>query len=362
MSLVVAGIERSDADAFFARRTRDDDRIGATEAWLHEQLLDAAFDGATPTVCRRRLAISAPGVPVVYSYKCTPRDSSSFRMLAEPGGTGITVAEQVQLSRTLIDRVIDHLCWEGARAPANAMLDVLLPADADSYAAWHGGLGFGLETNDCGPELRVYVNVRHGDLLARWQRLVDAIGEIADERAEPALREIVDIASPRAVPAGLGFAMDERGVRAIRLYCGMSEASADGAASALPRVLSAAMPNVAGFLRSYVESFGELVSQDATVAYDFIVHDGLLHPTVSRFKIDVFCEQVSRRDGERLMAWLEAQLCSRGLPVSGIYGFLNDLDDAFRGATLQYISLGCSDRGDELTVYCIPGDPTRWAE
>ena len=362
MSVVVAGIERSDADAFFDRRTRDDDRIGAIDAWLHEQLLDAAFCDATQTVCRRRLAISAAGVPVVYSYKCTPRDRSSFRMLAEPGGTGITVAEQVELSRALLDRAIKHFAWINACTPVNAMLDALLPSDPDSYAAWHGGIGFGFESSDRGPELRVYVNVRHGDLLARWQRIVDAIGEIADERTEPALREIVDIASPRAVPAGLAFAMDDRGVTGLRVYCGMSDASADGVTAALPRVLSAAAPSIAAFLRSYVDSCGELVSQDVTVAYDFAAHDGLLHPTVARYKVDVFCERVSGGDRDGLMAWLKAQVVSRDLPASGLYRFLNDVDEQFGGSALQYVSLGSRDRGEELSVYCIPGDPARWAE
>ena len=361
MSLLVSGIERRDANAFFVARRVLCDRISAADAWLHEQLLDAAFDDTAQTVCRRRLAISAAGVPVVYSYKCSPRDPANFRMLAEPGGTGITVAEQVQLSRTLIDRVIDHLAWENARVPANAILDVLLPSDPDFYAAWHGGIGFGLETSERRPELRVYVNVRHGDLLARWQRLVDAVGEIADERAEPALREIVDVASPRAVPAGLALAIDDRGVTGLRLYCGMTDASAAGATAALPGVLAAAAPRIAGFLTSYVESFGDLVSQDITIAYDFVVRDGLLHPTVARYKTDVYCELVSKQHGERLMAWVEGQLISRGLDPSCLYRFLNDVEAAFGGYALQYVSLGSRDRGDELTVYCIPGDPAKWS-
>jgi hypothetical protein len=363
--LIVAGVERSDADAFFAsRRAGCDDRISSTEAWLHEQLLDAAFDDTAQTICRRRLAISAAGVPVVYSHKCSPRSRASFRMLAEPGGTGVTVAEQVQLSRALINRVIDHLGWEDARVPANAILDVLLPPEPSFYTAWHGGIGLGLEVGDRGPELRVYVNVRHGDLRVRWQRLVDAVGEIADERAEPALREIVDIASPRAVPAGLALAIDGRGVTALRLYCGMTDASAGGVTAALPRLHAGAAPSITQFLRSYAECFGDPIGQDVTVAYDFVVLDGLLSPTASRYKADVFCEPVSGRHGDRLMAWLEAQLATRGLGggVSELHRFLNDVEDAFGAFTLQYVSLGCSDRGDEVTVYCIPGDPTRWAE
>lgn len=350
---------RRRAAAHFVRWSRRCGGVSATDAWLHQQLLDAAFDEAPQTVCRRRLAISSLGVPVVYSHKCRTGDRPAFRLLAEPGGTSITVAEQVQLSRALLDRVFDHFEWDRARAPVNAILDVLLPTDIEEYSTWHGGLGFGFECGDSGQELRVYCNVRHGDLRLRWQRVVDAIGEIADERAEPALREIVDISSPRAVPAGLALALNDRGVTGVRVYCGLCDATGEGAVAALPRALASSASSIRAFVQQYCATFGDLVSQEITLAYDFAVRDGLMHPSVARYKVDVYCEAVSRRERARLIAWAENQLLARGLAPSDLQVFLVDLDDAFTGSTLQYLSLACRKKEEEITVYCIPGDPSQ---
>jgi hypothetical protein len=356
LTLAFAPVERRSADALFARWARRRGANSAAESWLHQLLLGAAFDEAPQTVCRRRLAISSSGVPVVYSHKFTRRERPAFRMLAEPGGTSITVAEQVLLSRALLDQVFDHCAWSEARAPVNAMLDVLLPADFEDFSTWHGGLGFGLDCGDGGPELRIYCNVRHGDLRIRWQRLVDAIGEIADQRAEPALREIVDLSSPRAVPAGLALAFDDRGVTGVRVYCGLSDATAGGAVAALPRAFASSASSIHGFVTQYCAAFGDLVSQDITLAFDFAVRDGLMHPRVARYKVDIYCEAVSRRERAGLIAWTENQLLARGLPRSDLQLFLVDLDDTFSGSTLQYLSLGCRKEEEEITVYCIPGD------
>ncbi|MFL5605073.1 MAG: hypothetical protein ACJ8AD_01380, partial [Gemmatimonadaceae bacterium] len=178
-------VERADAEAFFdAWRERyaaaPSDRDGVV---LHDQLLAAAFDTAGSPVPRRRLAMSNAGVPVVYSHKTTRRGGAPrFRLLAEPGGTGITVAEQILLSRDLLARMSRDLGWQRACDQVNAVLDQLIPTDADAVADWHGGLGFGLEIGERGPELRLYCNVRHGDLTSRWQRFADAVGVLAGAR------------------------------------------------------------------------------------------------------------------------------------------------------------------------------------
>src|SRR5204862_6353352 len=125
------------------------------------QLLDIAFEEAPTRPARRRLAITTSGVPVVYSHKCSARPSSAaFRMLAEPGDSSRTIAEQILLSREFLHRVSDDLGWQRAIDRVDAVLDVLLPSDPAATADWHGGLGFGLEIDDEGPELRLYCNVR----------------------------------------------------------------------------------------------------------------------------------------------------------------------------------------------------------
>ena len=148
----------------------------------------------------------------------------------------------------------------------------------------------------------------------------------------------------------LVLALDDVVITAIRLYCGMTDASPASVTAALPVVRAGAAPGISAFLRSYAESFGPLVTQDVTVAYDFVARDGLLHPAVARYKADVYCEAASRRDSDRLLSWLEGQIALRGLDVSGLYRFINDVVDAFGGATVQYASLGCSDRGDATST------------
>ncbi len=351
--------ERARADAFFttwharhgAYRSSSD-----VASWLHEQLLDATFEEAPSCPAQRRLAISTPGVPVVYSHKCTRRrESPRFRMLAEPGGTATTVAEQIVLSRDLLHRISCQLGWQRATGRIDAVLDLLLPSDPEAFAEWHGGLGFGLEVGDGGPELRLYCNVRQGDLTSRWQRFADAVGELADESAEPAFREILHLAAPRTFPVGLALAIGGGELRGIRLYCGLSDATSDSAIAAAPGSFAESASVIRRFVDSYRASLGDLGEHEITLGYDFAARNELLWPAVMRYKVDLWCEEASNLDRARLIAWAEDQIESFGMDRSGLRSFFTDLDGAFDGWTLQYLSLGCRNGSEELTAYCIPG-------
>ena len=360
----IALLDRRRVEAFFGAwdaRYGANGSTGDAARWLHQQLLNITLEEAPARPVQRRLAITTSGVPVVYSHKCAARDpSTAFRMLAEPGGRSRTVAEQILLSRELLHRVSDDLGWQRAIDRVDAVLDVLLPSDPAAMAEWHGGLGFGLEVDEDGPELRLYCNVRHGDLTSRWQRFADAMGELADASAEPAVREIVDVAGPRAVPAGLALTIRGGDLRGVRLYCGLLDVSADGAIAAAPASFADSAGGIRRFVDSYRASFGDLRQQDITIGYDFIARGALLHPAVVRYKVDLWCEETGRRDRARLLSWADDQIESLGLDRAGFRAFLTDLESAFDSCTLQYLSLGCRQGAEELTAYCIPGEWAWW--
>jgi hypothetical protein len=353
-------LERERAGAFFEEwldERRPGDAAADAGRFVVEQLLEAAYDDACPGPPRRRLAMSTAGVPVVYSHKCSAGTCDPpFRMLAEPGGAGLSVAEQVAVSRDLLGRVLDHLGWHGAVEPLDAILELLIPHDRDVLDGWHGGLGFGVDLGDAGPELRVYCNVRDGEITGRWQRLLDVIGEFADERAADAVLEILRLAAPRTVPAGLAVALGGGGIRAIRLYAGLLDATAESALAAAPARFEHVESSVSRLVDSYGSSFAELDSQALTLAYDFAVVDGLLQPRVARYKVDLFCEPSSSSGCTALLDWIDWLARSLGLAPAGLRGFARGLDRHFPGWTFQYLSLGCRDDGHELTAYCVPGD------
>jgi hypothetical protein len=346
--------ERERAEAYFSSwhaHLRND-----AARWLHDRLLHAAYDVAVSRRARRRLAITTAGVPIVYSHKSSRRiGETPFRILVEPGGTGITVAEQVRLSRDLLNDIFDHLGWQRAGSRVDAVLASLLPVDPQAYGNWHGGLGFGIEADQKALELRLYCNVRHGELTSRWQRFADAIGEFADERAEGAFRELVEIAAPRAVPAGVALAVADGEVRGIRLYVGLLEATAASALAAAPASFATSAPAIRRLVDSYCSWFGDLGAQDITLAYDFAVRDGLLWPTVARYKVDLWCEPANDSDSARLLDWAENFIESLELAPSGLRAFFSELNDMFPGAAFQYLSLGCKRGEEEFSAYCVPG-------
>jgi hypothetical protein len=331
------------------------DAAGETGRLVVESLLDAAYDVAPADPPRRRLAMSTAGAPVVYSHKCSPRERASmFRLLAEPGGIGVSVAEQIALSRDLLGRLLDQLGWSQAAGPLDAVLRLLIPDDDAILEDWHGGLGFGVDVGDAGPELRLYCNVRQGDLTRRWQRMLDVVGEFAAEDAADALIEMLQIATPRAVPAGLAVGIGDGALSGIRLYAGLLDATAESAFACAPQRFAHAEPAITRLVDSYRSTFGDLGEQGLTLAYDFAMRDGVLVPWVARYKVDLFCEPASG-SGAALLDWIEGVADSLGVDAAGLRQFALRLDRHFPGWTFQYVSLGCRDDGQELTAYCVPG-------
>jgi hypothetical protein len=354
-------LERERAEAFFRSWQGRQQRGPSDDAtrWLHDQLLDAAYDMAPSQPARRRLAITTAGVPIVYSHKSSPDAAASpFRMLVEPGGAGVTVAEQVRLSRNLLHRVLDGLGWQDAGGQVDEVLDALLPVDQEAFDHWHGGLGFGMQADEHGPELRLYCNVRHGELVSRWQRLTDAVAAFADQRAEAPFRALLERAVPRTVPAGVGLAVAGGQVRAIRLYVGLLAATADSAVAAATESFGGSGGAIRLVVDSYRRWFGELGEQDITLAYDYAIRDGTLLPSVTRFKVDVWCEPANDSGRQRLLAWTQELAGSLGLAPSGLRAFFAELEGTFPGSTFQYVSLGCRSQAEELSVYLVPGRST----
>ncbi len=321
-------------------------------------MLDAAYAQGASDIPRRGLAITNVGRPLVYSHKSAHTTGASpFRMLVEPGGEGRTVAEQVDFSSKLQRDVFNHLGWQRGGDHVEAVLRRLLPRNRAAFDDWRAGLGFGIQVAETDLEFRVYCNLWHGALQGRWRRLAAAIDAFSDGRRDDSVRAVLDKVIPRAHPVGVGLALADGDVRGIRLYFGLLRADADSAIDAAPDAFASSGIAIRSLVETYRERFGAPGRQDITLAYDFAIRGGTLEPGPARFKVDLYCEPASGSTGMPLLEWAEGRVASAGLDASSLRTFVSDLEAAFSGATLQYVSLGCRHGADEIAAYCIPG---RW--
>jgi hypothetical protein len=319
-------------------------------------MLDAAYATGASEIPRRHLAITNIGSPLVYSHKSDHTTGPPpFRMLVEPGGEGRTVAEQVDFSSTLLCDVFSHFGWQRSVDQVEAVLRRLLPRNPDAFDDWRAGLGFGIEIAESDLEVRVYCNLWHGALQSRWRRLADAIAEFSHGRTDASVRAVLDRAMPRAYPVGVGLAVADGDVRGIRLYLGLVRADVGSAINAAPEGFADSWHAIRSLVETYRERFGALGRQDITLAYDFAIRGGILEPGPARFKVDLYCEPTSGSARMPLFEWAEGRVASAGMDAASLRAFVSDMDAAFSGATLQYVSLGCRHGVEEIAAYCIPG-------
>jgi hypothetical protein len=322
-------------------------------------MLDAGYADSASGVPRRRLAITNVGVPIVYSHKSTQDHERAppFRMLVEPGGTGRTVTEQIGFASDVLRDVLGHLEWQPAGEHVEAVLGKLLPHHPGAFKDWRAGFGFGIEISDTDVELRIYCNLWHGALIGRWRRLIAALAEFSDGRRSGSARGVLLKAIPRAHPVGVGLAVSDGHVRGMRLYFGLAKADARSAIDAAPDGFTRSAPAIRALIETYGERFGHLERSDITLAYDFIVQGGKLELGPTRFKVDLYCEPASRAARLEVLKWIEERIRAEGLDPSSLQRFVSELDAAFSGTIIQYVSLGCTHRAEDIAVYCIPG---RW--
>ncbi|MBJ7518106.1 MAG: hypothetical protein JHC84_00300 [Solirubrobacteraceae bacterium] len=334
------------------------DRAGAVDPdalVLHDALLAAALDvPAGPAV--RRPSMCHDGTPVTYSAALDAAGPASpLRLLVEPGGCAVAVPEQLEGTLGLLRGLLRERGWDAARAHLDRVCDAVLPAQRERTGSWWGGAWLGLVAEPGAPtQLRCYLNLRWGSPQARWQRALDAICGAADATLTPTLDGLLRTCAPIGVPVGLGLAFAAGDLRALRLYVGVHEPARCGLAALLPPELSHQQEVARRFGVLATQRLGPPPAQGVTAGYDLVLRDGVVQPGVARCKVDLSCQPL---DGPgRVQAELVAREFAAALGLDGgeLDRFEADLEDAYGGSTLEFVSLGIRPDRTGMSAYVKP--------
>lgn len=318
-----------------------------------QSLLKPTFDLPPVTTPLRAASICIDGTPVVFSVKLTHQEEApAFRVLVEPGGTGITVPQQINCSLKAADELLQIMGWQAAAEQVNRIIQHVFPANSEELENWWGGIWLGTSVAESHTELRMYLNLRHGNIVQRWQRVADVLTEFGDESLQPVLQKLINQTSAHAIPVGLGIVISNT-VRGIRLYCGMHEPNEESILHCISGDASLVKEDIGWFCHSIVEQFGDFTRQSVTLGYDFhLDKEGNLQPLISRTKIDVACQRFAKAEG--FSSFLEQMVQEFKFDNRQLPAFLADLDHCFSGSDVEYISLGIDGGIDHLTVYAKP--------
>ena len=329
---------------------------------LHDALLRAAIDFPPADAQRRRASLCLDGTPIVYSLKLRPEadqsrqkaDDQTFRMLVEPGGLGITVAEQIDSSLRTVDALLHELGWQSPVDDLNEVIRCIFPRRASELSHWCGGIWLGMDFAPRWIELRLYCNLRYGSELARWQRLADVLSCFGDPSLAGPLKSLIERVSPYAVPVGLCLVVSQQ-LRGFRLYAGIHEPSLPIIMQAWPDQPQTAADTLCFFCKAFTRACGPFARQSVTFGFDFLLgQNGLIHPRISRTKIDFSCQVISGETMHLLLPLLRDLLDTWHMSFAKLDMFLNDLMVCFGGSSLEHVSLGFGEKLDHVTVYAKP--------
>lgn len=320
---------------------------------LWQSLLKPTFNFPPATTPLRAASICIDGTPVVFSVKLTrEQEAPAFRVLMEPGGTGITVPQQINCSLRAADELLQIMGWQEAAEQVNAIIRHVFPANSEELQNWWGGIWLGASIAETHTELRIYLNLRHGNAFHRWQRVADVLTEFSDESIIPVLEKLIGQTSPHAIPVGLGIVINKT-VRGIRLYAGMNEPNENSILNCISGDASMVKEDLHWFCKTIHDQFGEFTRQSITLGYDFhLDKTGILKPLITRTKIDMACQRFAKSEG--FTRFLHQTVQQFKFDNSQLPGFLADLDHCFSGSDVEYISLGVDNGIDHLTVYAKP--------
>ena len=322
---------------------------------LHTALLGVSTNDVHKQAKRRRASMCLDGTPVVYSLK-SERNTTvlPFRMLVEPGGLGITVPEQINTSFNTVTRLLHNFGWTSALDSLNAVVSRVFPWGDNTTEKLWGGIWLGCDLSGDESQLRLYLNLRYGESLSRWQRVADVLSWFGDSTLAGPLKTLIDQVSPHAIPVGLGIAVSEQ-IRALRLYVGMYDPGYESILKAGMNKFYVAKRDVEFLCSSFTDTFGPFIRQSVTLGYDFILDNGrLTKPKIKRTKIDISC-QLIKQDRLHLLVPVIIDLTRAWkLDDKQLHIFLEDMTECFGGFDIEFMSCGFVEGLEHVTVYAKP--------
>jgi hypothetical protein len=345
-------------DKFFIRQTSEmygESGLPESYRFLHTALVAASVNELQEKAKLRRASMCLDGTPVVYSLK-SQRNTAllPLRMLVEPGGLGITVSEQINVSLRLVDEILHRMGWLSVISDLNAVIPRVFPWDASIAEKLWGGIWLGCELSFDEIQFRIYLNLRYGDAHSRWQRFADVLSLFGDSSHATPLKSLIKQVLPYAIPVGLGIALSEK-IRAIRLYVGMYDPNYESILKAGIDKLHGSQFDVSVICNSFTNAFGPFVQQSVTLGYDFILKSGrLVSPKIKRTKLDISCQLIKKDNLHLLIPLITDLLLEWDLDNKQLNNFLKDMIECFGGFDIEFLSFGFVERLEHITVYAKP--------
>ena len=328
------------------------------EATLLRELTGCVLPSGPASGWQRRPSLAHDGTPILLSLKLAHGRDDEVRLIVEPGSLVMTVARQIAFSLTTVDRLLGLLSWRSAAGDLNRIAGAVLPADPRATLEWWGGVWLGAAVCPALPgprppaEMRIYLNLRHGDAAERWGRLAALLGRFSGPRGAVADEWLARV-RPDATPVGLGAVVMEGRVRALRVYVVAKEPS-----SLVSLCQPISGPGATALTRArdgFLDEFDVPQSQSVTLGYDFLRgEDGTLLPRIGRVKVGLCFQGAAPKLRRRTVQWVERLLADWSLDADSLDGFIGDVSACWEGYDVEHVSLGFAPDPDHVTVYVKP--------
>lgn len=325
---------------------------------VYETLIAATIDIPDESNPYRRPSMFSDGTKIGFSFQAQliPENAlkhHSLRMLVEPGGVGIDLPNQINFALATINRLLTQLSWQHLSIDINRIVRIVFPREAVLLSSWWGGIWLGAEIADSEANIRIYLNLRSGSPVARWQRVADVLGPYAPKNMESNFLTLIEQVSACAgIPVGLALVLKNGQLGGIRLYVGIDDPTPESVCAAMPREIGSVV-HLRDRLKSLVHAFGPFEYNAVTVAYDFAFKADAILPSIDRFKADIGCSDYQRQLPCVLDEWIERDF-GREIHMRFL-NFTKHLENAFGGSLIDYLSFGFRKCGTiERTCYLQP--------
>lgn len=322
--------------------------------------LDAEAYACRERGCRKH-SISIYGAPVVFSLKYDRKreeGQNGLRLLAEPGGTKVTIPQQINCCLEMLNQAAGDLSWNIAE-DVNRIVSIIYPENGAETMNWLGGMWMGLDTCEKEPMLKLYMNLRHQTLRSRWQKIADVVVRYSEAAMEQTIRCIISGTQRYGNPIGIGVGIGKNGIMGLRIYLSFQRPEQDVWNQIYERFAPKSQAAVMRMIQSWQECFCNL--PQSVMTFDFLIgKDRILLPEPVRLKTELSGCNLAGQEQVLFERFVGEQLLRLGFSERKWKEDLCGMKERFGSIFYQYASYGTSASytggriKEHFTVYCEP--------
>ena len=323
---------------------------------IHSVLIESITDIPFESTQKRQPSMFIDGTKVGYSLQLNVKGISEdlgFRILVEPGGVGMTLPEQINFSLSKLDIIFATLGWQHLAKDINRIIASVYPKNPVALNNWIGGMWLGADIKQSYSDLKLYMNLRNGDIASRWQRIADVFAPYAAQEIKPLFCQTLEESiKSGGIPVGLGVVIRNGKLLGFRIYISLENPTTSIIIQAIP-------VNIIhdGKFRNKLEELEAILNNfeghSVTIGYDFILHEKLILPEVYRFKADLCFNKFINNKKDLIASWVRDNF--NIYVYNQFNSFFSLLDQRFGGNDIDYISLGLKgNKESQITWYTKP--------